>query len=77
MDKDLMTPGFGVAGQVMCPFSFMAPKQCVKQGCEMWVELSYEKNKVARCALAWMPVILTETRASIDRLKESYDESRR
>jgi len=69
-EESNMTPGFGVAGQVMCPFSLMAPKMCMKQGCEMWVELNYGEKKVARCSLAWTAILLTEMRASIDRLEK-------
>lgn len=63
-----LTPGFGVAGQVMCPFSFMAPNPCMKQGCELWVELTYGKQKVARCSIAWLALLSTEIRQSVDKL---------
>ena len=64
-----LTPGFGVAGLVMCPFmSLTHPAQCMKQGCELWVELQCGENKVARCSLAWLAVLATETRASIEKL---------
>ncbi len=59
------TPGFGVAGMVMCPFF---KNMCMKQGCELWVELSYTENKVARCSLAWLAILSTETRQAIDKL---------
>ena len=65
-----MTPGFGVAGQVMCPFSMMAPKLCMKQGCELWVELKCGEQMVARCAFSWIPVLSTEIRVAVDKLKE-------
>lgn len=64
-----MVPGFGVAGQVMCPFSMMAPRMCMKQGCELWVELNYIETKVARCSIAWLAVLSTEMRQAIDKLK--------
>ncbi len=58
--------GIGVAGLVMCPFFKGA---CLKQGCELWVELKFENNYVARCSLSWMAVLSTEIRTSIDGLK--------
>ena len=64
------TPGFGVAGQVMCPFSFMAPKMCLKHGCESWVELTYVDSKVGRCAFSWMPVIMTEIRSELEKVRK-------
>ncbi len=64
-----MTPGFGVAGQVMCGFSFMTPRLCMKQGCEFWVELNYGGTTVARCTFSWLSIILTETRAEIEKLR--------
>ena len=55
-----MTPGFGVAGQTMCPFGFQKGP-CMKQACELWVELEYPgKGKVARCAIAWQAILMTE-----------------
>lgn len=67
-NQEGLVPGFGVAGQVMCPFSMMAPKMCMKQGCELWVELNYVDRKVARCSLAWLAVLSTEIRGAIDKL---------
>jgi len=64
-----LTPGFGVAGQVMCPLSMMGPKLCMKQGCEWWIELKCGEQMVARCAIAWLAVLSTETREAIDKLK--------
>ena len=61
-------PGVGVAGLVMCPLFRSA---CLKQGCEMWVELSYGGKPVGRCALAWAPKLLIELRQSIDKLTAS------
>ena len=61
-------PGVGVAGQVMCPFSLMAPKMCLKQGCELWIELKYGDKMVGRCALNWLPILMIETRQAIERL---------
>ena len=60
-----MTPGFGQAGLVMCPLFKGA---CLKQGCELWVELKCGDNFVARCSISWLAVLSTETRESIDRL---------
>lgn len=67
-----MIPGIGVAGQVMCPFmSVVRMQPCLKSGCEMWVELSYGQTKVARCALTWLPVLSTELRGAIEKLKDA------
>lgn len=60
-----LTPGFGVAGQVMCPHF---KNMCMKQGCEMWVELKYGDQPVARCAYAWNTVLNVELRQSVDKL---------
>lgn len=65
-----MTPGIGVAGMTMCPFGFQR-SPCLKQGCELWVELSYGQRKVARCSLAWGPVIQTELRAEVEKLRDA------
>lgn len=77
--KKDMTPGFGIAGQVMCPFSFMGPRPCSKSGCEWWVELTYDagkenETKVARCAVSWLALLNTEIRGAIDRLKQEVKE---
>jgi len=61
------TPGIGVAGVVMCPYFRGA---CLKNGCEMWVELMYGKQKVGRCAIAWMPILTTELRQEIEKLRK-------
>ena len=82
MDKELikkeqhpMTPGFGIAGWVICPFmSLTHPAQCVKQGCELWVELNYGETKVARCSLAWFSVLSTEIRQAIEKLMSKKEE---
>lgn len=64
-----MVPGFGVAGFVICPFmSLTHPAQCVKQGCELWVELNCGGTLVARCGIAWLSVLSTEVRGAIDKL---------
>jgi len=68
--KEPMVPGFGVAGNVICPFmSLMHSAPCAKQGCELWVELTFGEEKVARCSLAWLSVLSTETRQAIDKLR--------
>lgn len=67
-NQESMTPGVGVAGQVMCPLSLMAPKMCIKQGCEMWVELTYGEVKVARCSFAWSSILMVELRQEIQKL---------
>jgi len=63
-------PGIGVAGLVMCPFFKGA---CLKGGCELWVELKCGEIFVARCSMAWLAVLATETRQSIDKLIISKD----
>ena len=64
------TPGFGVAGLVMCDTMRGA---CIKQACEKWVELKCGETMVGRCCYSWMPVLLTEIRVAIDKLKEMTD----
>jgi len=61
-------PGIGVSGMVMCPFFKGA---CLKQGCELWVELNAEKTRVARCSFAWLSVLTTEITGEIKSLKET------
>ena len=65
--EEPMTPGYGVAGLVLCPF---IKGTCQKSACELWVELKYEDTFVARCSLAWLAVLATETRQAIDKLKK-------
>lgn len=67
------TPGFGVAGMVMCPLMKMP---CVKSACEFWVELMYaagtpDANKVGRCAYAWQAILQAEGNQAINRLHET------
>lgn len=70
--KEETIPGFGIAGMVMCPFmSITHPAQCLKHGCELWVELKYEDKTVGRCAKAWNALLSTETRQSIDKLRDT------
>jgi len=59
------TPGIGMAGLVLCPYFKGA---CMKQGCEMWVTLTYVDKKVGRCSFAWQSIIKTELRESVDKL---------
>jgi len=63
------TPGIGSAGVVLCPFLGLTGGPCQKGGCELWVELTYNlpegPQKVARCALAWIPVLSTEITSTI------------
>ena len=71
-----MIPGFGatgVAGQVMCPFSLMVPKLCMKQGCESWVELKCGDTFVGRCTFSWLTVLSVEIRQSIDKLTDKLN----
>ncbi len=67
--KEQTIPGFGVAGMVMCPLGFQK-SACLKQGCEMWVELNYNEITVARCAMAWLPTMMVELRQELAKLKE-------
>ncbi len=66
------TPGFGVAGMVMCPFF---KSVCMKQGCEMWVELKQADRFVARCSFAWLTILATETRVAIEKLGVTDDDN--
>ena len=63
-------PGIGVSGLVMCP---ILKSPCLKSGCEWWVELNYGDTLVSRCSAAWLSLLNTEIRQSIDRLKEKFD----
>jgi hypothetical protein len=72
-DDAPMVQGVGVAGQVMCSLSFMAPKICLKQGCELWVSLEYEGHGVGHCALHWLPILMVELRQSIDKFREELN----
>ena len=68
-------PGIGESGLVFCPF-MKCP--CMKHGCELWVELTYNANsenerKVGRCSVSWLALLSTETRAAIDRLKQQKE----
>ncbi|MBU0598969.1 hypothetical protein KKF61_08365 [Patescibacteria group bacterium] len=65
-------PGIGVAGLVMCPFFKGA---CLKGGCELWVELKQNDIFIARCSLAWMTILATETRQSIDKITNFKEKS--
>ena len=62
-------PGIGMGGVTMCPFGFQK-SPCLKQGCELWVELFYDKQKVGRCSLAWNAVIATEVTTQLRILNE-------
>ena len=65
--KKVETPGIGIAGMVMCP---LLKSPCFKGGCEWWVEMVSNGTTVARCSMAWMSLLSTEIRASIDKLKK-------
>lgn len=68
-EKMNLPPGVGVAGKVICPFlSLTRPCECVKDKCEMWVALNYEKKIVGRCSFGWLAVLSTEVRAAIEKL---------
>ncbi len=65
-----MIPGIGIAGKVICPILSISGRdvECQKHKCEWWVELNANGIQVGRCALPWSVVVLTELRASIDKL---------
>jgi hypothetical protein len=65
--KDPQVPGIGMAGMVMCPFGFQR-SPCMKNGCEMWMELYYNKQPVGRCSLAWPAKLMVELREAVDKL---------
>lgn len=72
-DKNLpSTPGYGVAGQVMCPYGFQKGL-CGKNSCELWVELYSEGQKVARCSEAWKTVIATEQSVQLKRIADMLE----
>lgn len=60
----------GSAGITFCPYGF-SRSPCLKQGCEMWVELNYGPKIVARCSIAWQAILMVETRQEIARLREA------
>jgi len=49
-------------------------KDCMKEKCEFWVELFYDKQKKGRCSVAYMVIVTTELRAAIDKLKNTKKE---
>jgi len=65
--KKLTTPGIGMAGMVMCPYFKGA---CLKNGCELWVELNTNGNFVGRCTLSWQSVLMTELRMEIEKARK-------
>lgn len=68
-EKLKLPPGVGIAGKVICPFlSLTKPCECVKDKCEMWVALVYDKKEVGRCSFGWLAVLSTEIRGAIDKL---------
>ena len=67
-------PGIAMAGKVICPLLSIgrfAPCECLKQGCELWVELTYPHEEgvkvTGRCSLAWSSILSTELRQAVDR----------
>lgn len=58
--------GFSVACPIMS-IGRMASTPCIKQQCEFWIELTYGKQKVGRCAISYLPILLVETRQAIDK----------
>ena len=70
--KEPSVPGIGMSGLVMCPFG-LAKAQCIKNGCELWLELTMNNGTeneqiVGRCSVAWQPFLQIETRQAVDRL---------
>lgn len=65
-EKRTAVPGYGIAGLVLCPFLKSA---CQKSACELWVELKYEENFVARCSISWLAILNTEVTQAIIKLK--------
>ena len=68
--KEGTTPGIGMAGTMVCPF-FKAP--CFKNGCMMWVELTYaagtkDQRRVGHCTFYWQTIVSTEQTDQIKRL---------
>jgi len=69
--KIKLPPGVGIAGKVICPFlSLQRPCECVKDKCEMWVALVYDKKEVGRCSFGWLAVLSTEIRGAIDKVAQ-------
>ena len=75
------TPGFGVAGQVVCPrMSITHQVMCVKGACEFWVELTYaagtkDENRVGRCADAWKAILAAESTQAMIRLTQALEKT--
>lgn len=69
------TPGLGMAGLSMCPYGFQR-QPCIKNGCELWVALSYGDQKVGRCAHAWDAILKVELRQEIQKLREGMNVSK-
>lgn len=70
VDPQGSTPGIGMAGTMVCPF-FKAP--CFKNGCMMWVELTYaagtkDERRVGHCTFYWQTIVSTEQTDQIKRL---------
>jgi len=78
-DEGLPAPGFGVAGQVLCPLmSLTHPAMCVKGACEMWVELTYgagtkDQRQVGRCSYAWTAILQAENTQELIKLREALE----
>jgi hypothetical protein len=71
-DQQKLPPGVGIAGKVICPFlSLQRPCECVKEKCEMWVALNYDKKQVGRCSFGWLAVLSTEVRAAIEKIAQA------
>lgn len=70
--KEETIPGIGMSGLVMCP---LLKSPCLKHGCEFWVELNYDGQKVGRCTLSWLSILATETRQSLDKLSQEQSKN--
>ena len=67
-------PGIGFSGIVMCPYF---KGVCLKQGCELFIELNYGEHKVARCSIAWQAILLVEQRQELEKLRKTiYEQAR-
>ena len=69
--NDPSVPGVGgISGIVMCPFGFQR-QPCLKHGCELWVELFYNKTKVGRCTFSWNAILQTESTREIGKINQA------
>ena len=45
--------------------------ECLKEKCGWWCVLMYENKTIGRCAIAWLPILLIELRAAVDKKNET------